>query len=90
MEFLPDSIQTWQMVKPWVHEKGTGSVGEGLIEKTEIPVPELQEGDVLVLNKKTSDPVGLIIEGKTRFLGHPAQSSGKLAVQITQSNTKTQ
>lgn len=50
----------------------------------------LQKGDILVLNKKISDPVELIIEGKTRFLGHPAQSGGKLAVQITQSNPKTQ
>ena len=48
MPGVPDKIQTWQMVKPCMKDKGTGSVGEGKIEKTEIPVPELQAGEVLV------------------------------------------
>ncbi len=44
----PDKIKTWQMVQPWKRNKETGEVIEGRMEKTEIPVPELGEGEVLV------------------------------------------
>jgi flagellar motor switch protein FliM len=50
----------------------------------------LQKGDILMLNKKTDEPLEIIVEGKTRFLGYPARSEGKLAVQITQANLKEQ
>jgi 6-hydroxycyclohex-1-ene-1-carbonyl-CoA dehydrogenase len=45
---VPDKIQTWQMVQPWSKDKETGKVIEGKLEKTEIPVPDLQPGEVLV------------------------------------------
>jgi len=45
---IPDKIQTWQMIKPWSRNKETGEKIEGLIEKVEIPVPELAKGEVLV------------------------------------------
>ncbi len=44
----PDSIQTWQMVRPWAKDKETGETIAGVIEKAEIPVPELGEDEVLV------------------------------------------
>jgi 6-hydroxycyclohex-1-ene-1-carbonyl-CoA dehydrogenase len=48
MAGVPDTIQTWQMVQPWSKDRETGQVTEGKIEKTEIPIPELKDGEVLV------------------------------------------
>ncbi|MCP4680442.1 MAG: 6-hydroxycyclohex-1-ene-1-carbonyl-CoA dehydrogenase [Deltaproteobacteria bacterium] len=48
MSNIPDKIQTWQMVQPWSKNKETGEKIPGKLEKTEIPVPELQKGEVLV------------------------------------------
>jgi 6-hydroxycyclohex-1-ene-1-carbonyl-CoA dehydrogenase len=48
MATVPDKIKTWQMVQPWSKDKETGKVTEGKLEKTEIPVPELKPGEVLV------------------------------------------
>lgn len=45
---VPDTIKTWQMVTPWMKDRETGEVTEGKLELTEIPVPELKEGEVLV------------------------------------------
>ncbi|MBL7204575.1 MAG: 6-hydroxycyclohex-1-ene-1-carbonyl-CoA dehydrogenase [Desulfobacteraceae bacterium] len=47
MGVVPDKIQTWQMVQPTVRNRETG-VTPGRLEKTEIPVPELTPGEVLV------------------------------------------
>jgi 6-hydroxycyclohex-1-ene-1-carbonyl-CoA dehydrogenase len=48
MAKVPDVIQTWQMVQPWTKDKETGEKTPGKLEKTTIPVPELQPGEVLV------------------------------------------
>jgi len=48
MTAIPDKIQTWQMVQPTTSDRETGKVTPGKIEKTEIPVPELKPGEVLV------------------------------------------
>jgi 6-hydroxycyclohex-1-ene-1-carbonyl-CoA dehydrogenase len=48
MASIPEKIKTWQMVQPWGKDKETGKVTEGKLEKTEIPVPELKPGEVLV------------------------------------------
>ncbi len=48
MSGVPKMIQTWQMVQPTSKNKETGEVIPGRLEKTEIPVPELKEGEVLV------------------------------------------
>ena len=48
MAAVPDKILTWQMVQPSVRDKETGSITPGKLEKTEIPVPDLGPGDVLV------------------------------------------
>jgi 6-hydroxycyclohex-1-ene-1-carbonyl-CoA dehydrogenase len=48
MADVPDVIQTWQMVRPWTKDKETGEKTPGKLEKTTIPVPELQPGEVLV------------------------------------------
>ena len=48
MANVPDVIQTWQMVQPWTKDKETGEKIPGKLEKTTIPVPELQPGEVLV------------------------------------------
>jgi 6-hydroxycyclohex-1-ene-1-carbonyl-CoA dehydrogenase len=45
---VPDTIQTWQMVQPWARDKETGEKTPGRLERTSVPVPELQLGEVLV------------------------------------------
>ncbi len=44
----PKKIQTWQMIQPWSKDEKTGKIVEGKLEKTEIPVPDLQPGEALV------------------------------------------
>lgn len=48
MAAIPDSIQTWQMVQPTRKDKDSGEITAGIIEKKEIPVPDLAPGEVLV------------------------------------------
>ncbi|VBB46176.1 6-hydroxycyclohex-1-ene-1-carbonyl-CoA dehydrogenase [uncultured Desulfatiglans sp.] len=48
MAGVPDKIQTWQMVQPTVFNRETKETTPGKLQKTEIPVPELQPGEVLV------------------------------------------
>jgi 6-hydroxycyclohex-1-ene-1-carbonyl-CoA dehydrogenase len=48
MEEIPKSIKTWQMVQPTLKNRETGEVTEGRLEQTEIPVPDLNPGEVLV------------------------------------------
>lgn len=43
---------------------------------------DLRVGDIMLLGKKVSDPVEVLIGGKTVFQGRPAQSGGKQAVVI--------
>ena len=48
MANVPDKISTWQMVQPTTFNRETKETTPGKLEKTEIPVPELKEGEVLV------------------------------------------
>jgi len=48
MAEIPTTIKTWQMITPWKKDKETGEKTEGVLEATEIPVPELGDGEVLV------------------------------------------
>jgi len=48
MAGIPDKILTWQMVQPTSRDRETKEVTPGKIEKTEIDVPELKPGEVLV------------------------------------------
>ncbi len=48
MAGIPDKIKTWQMVQPTTFNKETKEKTPGKLQKTEIPVPELKEGEVLV------------------------------------------
>jgi 6-hydroxycyclohex-1-ene-1-carbonyl-CoA dehydrogenase len=48
MTGVPDKIQTWQMIQPTSRNKETGEITPGKIEKTQIPVPDLKAGEVLV------------------------------------------
>lgn len=48
MADVPGSIKTWQMVNPTSKNRETGEVTAGKLQKTEIPVPALKEGEVLV------------------------------------------
>ena len=48
MADVPTTIKTWQMKTPWGKNKETGEVIQGKLEKTEIPVPALKEGEALV------------------------------------------
>jgi 6-hydroxycyclohex-1-ene-1-carbonyl-CoA dehydrogenase len=46
---VPSKIQTWQMVKGPTYDKEAGKVtAPGELQRTEVPVPELGAGDVLV------------------------------------------
>lgn len=46
---IPNKIQTWQMVKGPTYDKEAGKItAPGELQKTEIPVPELGAGEVLV------------------------------------------
>jgi len=45
---VPDRIKTWQMTRPWAKNPETGEKTPGEIIQTEIDVPELGKGDVLV------------------------------------------
>ena len=42
----------------------------------------LQNGDILLLGKKINEPLTLIVEGQTRFMGRLAKSRGKLATVV--------
>lgn len=44
---VPSKIETWQMVRPWGKDE-RGNPVPGVIERTSIPVPELNPGEVLV------------------------------------------
>ena len=48
MATMPDKIMTWQMVQPTTFDRETKETTPGKLEKKEIPVPELQSGEVLV------------------------------------------
>ena len=48
MKSIPEKIQTWQMVQAAIFNKKTNKTTPARLEKTEIPVPELSEGEVLV------------------------------------------
>jgi len=48
MTNIPDKIQTWQMVQPFSKDRETGEETVGKLEKCEIDVPELKQGEVLV------------------------------------------
>ena len=48
MSKIPEKIQTWQMTRPWSKDPKTGQVTEGMLERAEIPVPQLQPNEVLV------------------------------------------
>jgi 6-hydroxycyclohex-1-ene-1-carbonyl-CoA dehydrogenase len=48
MAEIPEKIKTWQMVQPATFDKETKETKPGRLEKTEIPVPELKPGEVLV------------------------------------------
>jgi 6-hydroxycyclohex-1-ene-1-carbonyl-CoA dehydrogenase len=45
---LPNKIRTWRMVQPWTKDRESGEVSEGKLEITDIDVPELNPGEVLV------------------------------------------
>ncbi len=40
--------------------------------------------DILLLDKRTNEPVELIVKGRTVFRGRPAKSDGRYAVVITE------
>jgi 6-hydroxycyclohex-1-ene-1-carbonyl-CoA dehydrogenase len=48
MANVPDKIQTWQMVTPFKKDRETGEVTPGKLKKTQIDVPVLKPGEVLV------------------------------------------
>ncbi len=45
---VPDNIWTWQMVQPTARDRESGEITPGKLEKLEIPVPDLNPGNVLV------------------------------------------
>ena len=47
-------------------------------------IMNLGVGDILLLDKKTDEPIELIVEDRILFRGWPAKSAGKYAVVITE------
>jgi flagellar motor switch protein FliM len=47
-------------------------------------IMSLEVGDILLLDKKVTDPIELITSGRTALLGRPVKSVGKYAVLITE------
>ncbi len=47
-------------------------------------IMSLEVGDILLLDKKVSEPIELITSGRTALIGQPARLSGKNAVVITE------
>ncbi len=47
-------------------------------------IMSLEVGDILLLDKKVSEPIELITSGRTALLGRPAKLAGKHAVVITE------
>ena len=45
---VPDKITAWRMKAPWSKDRETGNVTKGVLELTEIPVPEIKAGESLV------------------------------------------
>ena len=48
MTKIPDKIMTWQMLSPFKKDRESGELSPGKLEKTQIDVPELKAGEVLV------------------------------------------
>ncbi len=48
MGAVPEKIWTWQMKQAFTKDRETGETHPGQLEKTQIPMPELQPGEVLV------------------------------------------
>ncbi len=48
MSNVPDMIHCWRMVQPTTKDRETGEVTAGVLERVEVPVPELEPGEVLV------------------------------------------
>ncbi|MFH1421510.1 MAG: 6-hydroxycyclohex-1-ene-1-carbonyl-CoA dehydrogenase [Planctomycetota bacterium] len=48
MTVIPQKISTYQMTSPWTVNPETKEKVQGKIEKTSIPIPQLQPGEVLV------------------------------------------
>ena len=53
-------------------------------------VLDLGPGDILLLDKPVDGPAELIIDGRTVFRGRPAQSQGRYAVVILESEAAGQ
>ncbi|MFH0730294.1 MAG: 6-hydroxycyclohex-1-ene-1-carbonyl-CoA dehydrogenase [Pseudomonadota bacterium] len=45
---VPNKISTWQMVQPTTFNRETKETTQGKLLKTEIPIPDLKDGEVLV------------------------------------------
>lgn len=48
MAAIPDKIMAWQMAQPTTFDRETKETTPGILEKVELPVPELEAGEVLV------------------------------------------
>jgi len=56
-----------------------------VIGEKEVPlaaINELKVGDTLILDKKASEPVDVLVEGIVKFLGIPGKTGGRKAVKI--------
>lgn len=60
----------------------------GSVEVTFEEITNMDTGDILLLDKKVTMPVELILEGKTLFRGRLAKSEGRQAVVITEAVTQ--
>ncbi len=48
MADVPKTIKQWQMTQPTVLQRETKETTPGKLEKVEIPMPELKDGEVIL------------------------------------------
>jgi flagellar motor switch protein FliM len=62
-------------------------LGSALISMADVMA--LEAGDIMLLNKKVSEPIEIVVDGKPFFRGQPAKSQNRYAVAITESVSQT-
>ena len=60
----------------------------GTVQLTAVQMSELQVGDVVVLNQKTTEPLRAMVSGKVRFLGWPGRVGTRQAFEIASDATR--
>jgi len=100
LENLIDNLSAhyWFSQQSTEKEKPNHDYVEAGLKKTPLPISvelgkanitvrdmlELQEGDVITLEKSTSEPLAVYVKERLKFLGFPGLVRNKLAIQVTE------